>query len=145
MNRQIIQLYKQAYKESFEKIHKQEIYKWKAVQVFQENWDINADDFAGMLEKSLSKTGNLLDSNNTFPRKMAISNSEKSPFEMRELFKRLFNEEDDVIDRFDEDIESLAIQILQMVHYGRILYLDDNGKDIRINKTITEGFTPKTI
>ena len=54
-------------------------------------------------------------------------------------------EEDDVIDRFDEDIESLAIQILQMVHYGRILYLDDNGKDIRINKTITEGFTPKTI
>ena len=54
-------------------------------------------------------------------------------------------EEDDVIDRFDEDIESLAIQILQMVHYGRILYLDDNGKDIRINKTITEGFAPKTI
>jgi len=110
MNRQIIQLYKQAYKESFEKIHKQEIYKWKAVQVFQENWDINADDFAGMLEKSLSKTGNLLDSNNTFPRKMAISNSEKSPFEMRELFKRLFNEEDDVIERmksFREDFKLL--------------------------------------
>jgi len=63
MDRQIIQLYKQAYKDSFEKIHKQEIYKWKAVQVLQENWDINADDFAGMLEKSLSKTGNLLDSN----------------------------------------------------------------------------------
>jgi hypothetical protein len=110
MNRQIIQLYKQAYKESFEKIHKQEIYKWKAVQVFQENWDINADDFAGMLEKSLSKTGNLLDSNNTFPRKMAVSNSEKSPFEMRELFKRLFNEEDDVLERmksFREDFKLL--------------------------------------
>jgi len=110
MDRQIIQLYKQAYKDSFEKIHKQEIYKWKAVQVFQENWDINADDFAGMLEKSLSKTGNLLDSNNTFPRKMAISNSEKSPLEMRELFKRLFNEEDDVIERmksFREDFKLL--------------------------------------
>tara|TARA_B100002019_G_scaffold290064_1_gene306958 strand:+ start:1093 stop:1425 length:333 start_codon:yes stop_codon:yes gene_type:complete len=56
-----------------------------------------------------------------------------------------YDESDDVTDRFDADIESLAIQLLQMVHYGRILYLDDNGKDIRINKPITEGFTPKTI
>ena len=33
-----------------------EKYKWEAVQCFQVNWDINADDFSGMLTKSLSKT-----------------------------------------------------------------------------------------
>ena len=99
MDRQIIQLYKQAYKDSFEKIHKQEIYKWKAVQVFQENWDIEADDFGEMLEISLSKTANLLDSNNTFPRRMAVSNSKTSPDEMRQIFRSLFNEEEGLLER----------------------------------------------
>ena len=33
-----------------------EKYKWVAVQNFQENWDVNAQDFAGMLTRSLSKT-----------------------------------------------------------------------------------------
>ena len=97
MDRQIIQLYKQAYKDSFEKIHKQEIYKWRAVQVFQENWDLEADDFGEMLEVSLSKTANLLDSNNTFPRRMAVSNSKTSPDEMRHIFRSLFNEEEGFI------------------------------------------------
>ena len=99
MDRQIIQLCKQAYKDSFEEIHKQEIYKWRAVQVFQENWDTNADDFAQMLEASLSKTGNLLDSNNTFPRRMAVNNAMVSPNEMRHLFNSLFNEEEDLLKR----------------------------------------------
>jgi len=108
MDRQIIQFYKQAYKDSFEEIHKQEIYKWKAVQVFQENWDINANDFGQMLEVSLSKTGNLLDSNNTFPRKMAVSNARVSPNVMRQVFENLFNEEEDLLERvknFREDFK----------------------------------------
>jgi len=108
MDRQIIQLYKQAYKDSFEKIHKQEIYKWRAVQVFQENWDMEANDFGEMLEVSLSKTANLLDSNNTFPRRMAVSNSKTSPDEMRQIFRSLFNEEEDLLERvksFREDFK----------------------------------------
>jgi len=27
------------YKQNFEQIHKEEIYKWKAVKCFQDNWD----------------------------------------------------------------------------------------------------------
>ena len=110
MDRQIIQLYKQAYKDSFEEIHKQEIYKWTAVQVFQENWDINTDDFGQMLETSLSKTGNLLDSNNTFPRRMAVNNAIVSPNEMRHLFNSLFNEGEDLLERvkiFREDFKRI--------------------------------------
>jgi len=37
-----------------------EKFKWEAVKCFQDNWDINADDFIEMLKKSLAKTENLL-------------------------------------------------------------------------------------
>lgn len=37
-----------------------EKYKWEAVKCFQVNWNVNSDDFAGMLTKALSQTGNLL-------------------------------------------------------------------------------------
>ena len=39
---------------------------------------------------------------------------------------------------YDTDIETLAIQILQMVHYGHIIYKDENDVSIRNNKMITE-------
>ena len=41
-----------------------EKYKWEAVQCFQLNWDVNSDDFAQMLTKSLAQTANLLASVN---------------------------------------------------------------------------------
>lgn len=37
---------------------------------FQDNWDVNAPDFADMLERSLAKTDNLLASMNNFPARM---------------------------------------------------------------------------
>lgn len=33
-----------------------EKYKWEAVKCFQDNWDVNAADFADMLTRSLAKT-----------------------------------------------------------------------------------------
>ena len=47
-----------------------EKYKWEAVQCFQLNWDVNSDDFAQMLTKSLAQTANLLTSVNNFPARM---------------------------------------------------------------------------
>ena len=55
------------YKETF--VSKQwpdEKYKWEAVRCFQDNWDVNAPDFADMLTRSLAKTYNLLASMNNF-------------------------------------------------------------------------------
>lgn len=39
---------------------KDEKYKWEAVKWFQDHWDVNASDFADMLDLSLDKTYNLL-------------------------------------------------------------------------------------
>lgn len=41
----------------------------KQIKCFQDNWDINAKDFADVLTRSLSKTCNLLASMNNFPAK----------------------------------------------------------------------------
>ena len=42
------------------KLWKNEKFKWEAVKWFQDHWDVNAPDFADMLNLSLQKTFNLL-------------------------------------------------------------------------------------
>ncbi len=70
-----------------------EKYKWEAVKCFQVNWDVNADDFAAMLTKALSQTGNLLTSVNNFPAKMIIKFAEIAQEEVRSnVSSKLFDE-----------------------------------------------------
>ncbi len=76
-----------------------EKYKWEAVKCFQVNWDVNSDDFAGMLSKALSQTGNLLASANNFPAKMIIKFAEIAQEEVRAMFIELFDESRDVYER----------------------------------------------
>lgn len=90
------------YKSEFvEKQWPNEKYKWEAVKCFQENWDVNSDDFAGMLNRSLAKTGNLLVSYNNFPGKMICEFAEASPEEVRAMFLDLFDESKDVFERMN--------------------------------------------
>lgn len=58
------------YKENFPSHWEEEKYKWEAIKCFQDNWDVNAQDFPAMLSKSLSKTENLLAAANSYPRQM---------------------------------------------------------------------------
>lgn len=76
-----------------------EKYKWEAVKCFQDNWDVNATDFADMLTRSLSKTYNLLASMNNFPAKMIQSFAKTAPEEVRAMFIALFDESKDVVAR----------------------------------------------
>ena len=69
------------YKKNYSTIEKHELYKWKAVKHFQENWDIEADDFYTMLDISLKKVSNLMSSGNYYPHRMivwAASRAEKA-------------------------------------------------------------------
>lgn len=76
-----------------------EKYKWEAVKCFQDNWDVNADDFADMLSRSLAKTLNLLASTNNFPRGMIEGFAKTAPEEVRAMFINLYDESKDVYDR----------------------------------------------
>ena len=80
-----------AYKESFPNHWKDEQYKWEAVQWFQQHWNVNAVNFADMLEVSLSKTYNLLASVNNFPARMIIEFAKAYPEDVRAMFLDLFD------------------------------------------------------
>lgn len=79
----------------------EERYKWEAVRHFQNNWDVNAADFAAMLEQSLAKTSNLLASLNNYPARMIVQYAKTAPEEVRALFIALFDENDDYYGRIE--------------------------------------------
>ncbi len=88
------------YKKDFvQKQWPNEQYKWEAVKHFQDNWDINAPDFAEMLTRSLKKTYNLLASLNNFPAGMIEGFAKTAPEEVRAMFIALFDETQDVVQR----------------------------------------------
>ena len=78
-----------------------EKYKWEAVKWFHDNWDVNAADFAEMLNRSLDKTFNLLASNKNFPKGMIVDFAKSAPEEVRAMFIALFDESKDVFERMD--------------------------------------------
>ena len=89
------------YKKDFASWWNEEKYKWEAIKCFQDNWDVNASDFSGMLYRSLDKTYNLLASNNNFPKQMLISFATAAPEKVRAMFIELFDESKDVVERID--------------------------------------------
>ncbi len=99
MNRQILRHYIDEYKLNFNRVNQEEIYKWKAVKCYQDNWNIDAENFHDMLLASLSRTENLLESGQYFPLRMIVQYAEQRPNEVRQLFKNLYNEDEDLFER----------------------------------------------
>lgn len=89
-----------AYKNDFAPLTwNEERYKWETVKHFQDNWDVNATDFAVMLENSLAKTDNLLMSQYNYPKNMIVEFAQKDPEQVRSMFINLFDEGQDYYER----------------------------------------------
>ncbi|MDP3305786.1 MAG: AAA family ATPase [Erysipelotrichaceae bacterium] len=110
-----LQNFIQQYKSSFSE-HRlgkdYEIYKWIAVKHFQDNWDIEAVDFAAMIQNALLLTTNLLASKQFYPRGTIEMFARSHPERVRQMFKKLFDESRDLITRSME-FENEAIELLQ--------------------------------
>ena len=78
-----------------------ECYKWKAIKQFQKYWDIEASDFAGMLEQSLVKTYNLLASGYYYAKAMLLLFASEDPNGLREAFRVLYDETRDLSERVE--------------------------------------------
>ena len=91
-----------AYKADFKRINEEERYKWEAVKHYKDNWDIDALDFADMVERAFAKTFNLLTSGQYFPLRMVKEISRDHPEEIRKLFKMLYDETLPLSKRFDD-------------------------------------------
>lgn len=92
-----------------------EKWKWEAVKWFQDHWDMEAEDFAGMLDASLSKTSILLAASNNYPRQMIVDFAQAAPEEVRDLFRQLFDEKQNVIDRIGSFKEK---SVMLLERYG---------------------------
>lgn len=69
-----------------------EIYKWEIAQEFQ-NFDIDAPDFAEMLNHMWKTTDNLIDSSQQLPFYALVDYARKEPETVREMFRKLYAEE----------------------------------------------------
>ena len=87
------------YKQDFNKYWNDEKYKWKAIKHFQENWKINSEDFASMLEESLSLSSNLLRGGMYYAYKMICDFARKNPEKTRDMFDMLYDESLPLADR----------------------------------------------
>ncbi len=126
MNRQILKHYIEEYKFNFEKVNRAEIYKWEAVKCYQDNWDIDAENFHDMLFSSLRMTKNLMDSGKYFPRRMLLNYSTHSPNDVRQLFRDLYNEDEDLYDRI-RNFQSGIKAINDKIFINKKTYQDDRA------------------
>jgi hypothetical protein len=91
--------------------HSDEFYKYEAVQHFQQNWNINTEDFACMLKFALSKHFNLI-YNLAYTAVNFVAKNK--PVETRKLFENLFDESRNLkvrIQLFSNEIEKLIKSI----------------------------------
>lgn len=95
------------YKADFKENIPLELYKWEAVKNFQDNWDLDAEDFPAMLSRSLSKTENLLASMNNYPRRMIKQFAQRFPQDVKSLFVALYDETVNLKERIDAFIAGI--------------------------------------
>ncbi len=103
-----------------------EVYKWNAVNHFQNTFDINAPDFSEMLDNSLSKTENLLASMNYYPRKMIARFAIDLQYETKQAFINLFDETQDIVKRI-KAFKNFGLESINKLEPGKNLssYQDD--------------------
>jgi len=82
-------------------IKDEEGYKFQAVETFQKNFDIEAQDLGEMLDKSIV-VNNLVVGAHYFPRKMLLIFAGQFPEKTREILRNLFDEDRDVVVRINE-------------------------------------------
>ena len=91
----------EAYKADFDRVNSEERYKWEAIRCYKQKWDINAEDFAGMLSDAFKKSANLLAASMYYPLRMVIGYAKEEPETVRELFRVLHNENISFSERYE--------------------------------------------
>lgn len=89
------------YKKSFFEHWEEEKYKWQAIKTFQDNWNVDADNFKTMFDKATSRAENLLVSQNYFPKAMILHCSDEQQEKIRQMFKNLYDESKELKNRIE--------------------------------------------
>ena len=124
-----------SYKRDFKKNIPNEIYKWEAVKCFQDNWDINASNFAEMLERSLSKTDNLLNTGFAYPNAMIVKFARLYPDEVQSCFMGLYAETESIEKRINE-----FIHLIDGIHEKWNLESGETGENHYQNASVISTY-----
>lgn len=111
LNPKIFEVIFNSYKKEFEERWDGIIIKLDAVKSFEDNWDINADNFAEMFKIATEKSSNLL--NIEYKRDSIINIAEIEEVQVRKAFLELYNEENSIEDRvnlLEEIIEAIGLK-----------------------------------
>lgn len=92
----------EGYKSYFPTHWNDEKYKWVAIKYFQDNWNLDAENFSDMFKKATDKTSNLLASGYAYPRAMIINFAKADDEGTRSMFRALFDESVDLSQRVSE-------------------------------------------
>ena len=130
MNKKNLSLVFEQYIENFNYIiepeTQNETYKWKAVQTFKDNWNIDDADFAGMYKLAFSETSSLLDNKTVMPSagiQMLLTHENEIEF-VRECFRELFVE-----DNGDFDLRQARLEkFIQKINSKISIYANGSWK-----------------
>lgn len=151
------------YKRDFPARFQDEVFKWQAVKHFQDHWDIDAPDFAAMYKESIKKCGSLLGAFNFFPGGVMLAFAKAEPEVTREMFRRLFDESVDLVQRVKEYIATAdelldrhrsdkwnnhyqkanSVSTFLWLRYPDNYYIYKYGEIKAVAETLGSEFTPK--
>ena len=90
-DRDILEQLIENYSEKLETFRDGELYKWRAVACFQQNWNPDSPNFKEMLADALAETNNLLVSAMYYPKNMLLVFAENDPESVRSAMLSLFD------------------------------------------------------
>ena len=110
--------------ENGESYWEEEEFKWRGIKTFQDNWDIEAQDLSDMIKRSLSGVSHMMVSQARFPEGMIEDFAEREPDTVRDMFKDLFDESKDIIERF-HSFKQKSADLLERVGNGAKNHFQD--------------------
>jgi len=100
------------YYEQFSSRWDKQKYIWKAVQTFQDNWDLTDPDLPKMIERSTADADYLMNHTRYYPRDMIIGLAKEKPDAIRSMFEELFDEKQNLSSRaiaFSEAADEMRV------------------------------------
>lgn len=130
MNRTNLQSIFKKYIDNFEILNNEkndETYKWEIAQEFQ-YFDVDAEDFAEMLSHMWKVSANLIDSSQQLPFYALVDYARREPETVREMFRKLFDEEylnDDVKQELIDDFIAKSEELRLRYYPDSHLYMNN--------------------
>lgn len=110
--------------ENGESYWEEEEFKWRGIKTFQDNWDIEAEDLSDMIKRSLNGVSHMMVSQARFPEGMIEGFAEQEPDTVRAMFKDLFDESKDIVERF-HSFKQKSADLLERVGNGAKNHFQD--------------------